>query len=488
MSKNLLYLGIILAAAMAAAPMTSWAAHKPVFTWQIRGDVNYQQWIYDGNTPVALFDMSTLDEPMQALMFFSAVPRPILLKYLKFTPDGAPMVQAVQLFWKSGKVITDVLDGLTVHGNGTDRLTVAFTVKDQLDTARITRTLTLTYDNTLESYVYDFKDNAVINNPKAFGSGKGVNFEFCDPWLVNCPSPSQKFMGMWKGRYSKFAFESADGRIVGIPHNHFSNSQKGGTLKKDGIFAAVYEPDGNPAIQFLDDTASKTHISICPWGYDIHLSYSAAPGEIDKPINIHFRFFKCPDEKARAMNKNAEIPSIKPTEFGGLKEMPMYERISSFEKAVSIEKPHEGELDTWFWVPQDEKGAVWDRSIGRTGSNSLKIEKDTPGVATWYSMCEGQGYFTEPWTACKGYEISCWVKTKDVEGAGASIAVSYHIPNIPPKWPLTRSAPVTGTKDWTKLTVLMGLPIKDTSIMSIHLQQSGKGTTFFDDLEVKMLK
>lgn len=105
------YLWSILVAAMAAAPMNSWAVHTPVFNWQVRGDVNYQQWICDGNTQIALFDMSSMDEPMQALMFFSAVPRPILLKYLKFTPDGAPLVQGVELYWKTGNVITDVLDG-----------------------------------------------------------------------------------------------------------------------------------------------------------------------------------------------------------------------------------------------------------------------------------------------------------------------------------------------------------------------------------------
>lgn len=468
--------------------LQSLATHTPVFTWQIRGDVNYQQWIYDGDTPIALFDMSTMDEPMKALMFFSAISRPILLKYLKLTPDGAPIIQAVQLYWKSGRVITDVLEGLAVQGSGTDRLTVTFTVKDQFDTIHVTRTLTLTYDNTLGSYVYDFKDRALVNSPETLDTGDGAHFEFCDPWLANCPAPSRKFPGMWKGRYTKFAYESSDGRIVAIPHNHFPSSQKFGTLKKDGVFTAVYEPDGNPAIQLLDDTASKTHISICHWGYDIHLEYTAAPGEIYKPITTHFRFFKCPDEKARVMDKTAETPSIRSTEFEGLKEMPMYERVSSFEKAVSIEKPHEGELDAWFWVPQDEKGAVWDRSFGRTGTSSLKLEKSTPGIATWYSMCEGQGYFTEPWTACKGYEISCWAKIKDVDGPGASIGVSYHVPNIPPKWPLTRSERISGTKDWTRLIVRMGLPPKDTSGMSIHLQQAGKGTTWFDDLEVKILK
>ena len=137
---------------------------------------------------------------------------------------------------------------------------------------------------------------------------------------------------------------------------------------------------------------------------------------------------------------------------------------------------------------QDEKGAVWDRTVGRTGSSSLRIEKDTPGIATWYSMCEGQGYFTEPWTPCKGYEISVWVKTKDAASPGVSVGACYHVPNIPPAWPISRSERIEGTKDWTKLTLRMGPPPKDTSIMSLHLQMAGKGTCWFDDIEVKMLK
>jgi hypothetical protein len=188
------------------------------------------------------------------------------------------------------------------------------------------------------------------------------------------------------------------------------------------------------------------------------------------------------------MNETAVIPPIKPTEYDGAKEVPMYERASSFEKGVLIEQPHAGDIDPWFWVPQDEKGAVWDRTVGRTGSSSLKIEKSTSGIATWYTMCEGQGYFTEPWTPCKGYEISVWVKTKDAAGPGVSLGACYHVPNIPPAWPISRSERIAGTKDWTRLTLRMGPPPEDTSIMSLHLQMAGKGACWFDDLDVKMLK
>jgi len=149
--------------------MNAFAAHKPVFSWQIRGDVNYEQGIYDGENRIAVLDMSTLNEPMQALMFFSKVPRPILLRHLVLTQGGKPLVSAVHLFWKSGNVITDVLDGLSVTGNGTDRLTVTFTMKDPNDVLKVERTVTVTYDPSLNSYVYDLKDRAVVNAPEKLG-------------------------------------------------------------------------------------------------------------------------------------------------------------------------------------------------------------------------------------------------------------------------------------------------------------------------------
>jgi opacity protein-like surface antigen len=116
MVKRCIFAMMCAAVLTVAAAGAAFAAHKPVFTWQVRGDANYQQGIYDGDDRIAVLDMSTLDEPMQALMFFSKVQRPILLRHLKLTPGGKPLVQAVHLFWKSGEVITDVLDGLRENG------------------------------------------------------------------------------------------------------------------------------------------------------------------------------------------------------------------------------------------------------------------------------------------------------------------------------------------------------------------------------------
>lgn len=489
MKNNSVILTVISCILTVTMYSTAKAAHTPSFSWRIRGDANYEQWIYDGDEPIAMFDAKTLDEPMQALMMFRLVEKPLLLRNLKLEPGGKPLVSAVQLYWKTGKFITDVLDALDVKGQGTDKMTVRFSVKDPWDTIRIERTLTVTYDSQADSYVYDFKDIADILKPETLHTGETVRFEYCDPWFNDCPAPSQRFPGMWKGRYQQFAYEDADGGVTAIPHHHVSNPQKGGIrLKPDGYFTAVYEPDGNPAIQFMGETAEKTTIGICPWAYDVHLGYTAEAGELYDPIRTHFRIFKCPDAKARELNEAATIPLQETTRWGGLTEFPVYEPKSTFNKSMSVNRVRETELDYWFWRPDGEEGAVWDKSSGRTDKYSLKIKKDTNGIGSWYSMCEGQGYFSLPWTPCKGYVVSCWVKTENVKGPGSSIGILYHIPNVPPEWPITQSKRIAGTNGWTKLTVTIGPPPEDTSIVSLHLNQSGSGVTWFDDLEVRMLR
>ena len=49
------------------------------------------------------------------------------------------------------------------------------------------------------------------------------------------------------------------------------------------------------------------------------MTYTANRDDIYRPITTHFRMFQCPDEKAQTMNNKAEILSIKPNEWGGIK-------------------------------------------------------------------------------------------------------------------------------------------------------------------------
>lgn len=104
-------------------------AHTPYFTWKILGGVvNPEQWIFDGDIPVAMYEQRFIEQPGENLLFFDGVPKPPLLRHLKLTPDGKPLVEGMQLYWTliHRNIITDRLVDLDIEGNGSERLKVTF--------------------------------------------------------------------------------------------------------------------------------------------------------------------------------------------------------------------------------------------------------------------------------------------------------------------------------------------------------------------------
>ena len=189
--------------------------------------------------------------------------------------------------------------------------------------------------------------------------------------------------------------------------------------------------------------------------------------------------------------KKAVSPSLGDNEWGGFEDYPIYERISSFEKGLRLDGYYDGKIDPFPWCIEGS-GALWDKTSGRTDSYSLKISKKEKGLTRWQTFQgDGEGYFTEPWTPCKGFRVSCYVKTESVIGRGSTLAVQYHIPNSPQQYPIVTARKLTGTNGWTKLEVELGpheSEPPEIGCLMIMLQQDGSGTTWFDDLEVIPLK
>jgi len=490
--------------------------HTPNFTWQFSGGVvNPEQWIYDGNIPIAMFENRTVEQPGQQLLFFNKVPRPLVLRKIKLTPDGNPLVDGIQLYCTCGDIVTDKLVDLDVEGQGTDRLTVTFVMEDCFKIVTLQRVLTLFFDNEKESYIYDFQDELTFNSPEFF-NGAPTAVEFSDPWYVGCPGPAVAFPGMWKKRYQHFVYEAESGGVKVIPVNHYITSHKGGIklesesqfstdtvpdmikaqrngiwLKEDGMFLTAYEPDGNPAIQFMGETAKKSSINICWWGYDIHLSRSITPDELFEPIPIHFRIFQCPNAIVQDLLKRGVTPPLGPDECGSRKDYPVYERISSFDKGLRLDEVYEGNIDPFTWECKGN-GAEWDKTYGMSDTYCLKIDRKEEGLTRWQTLQgDGEGFFAEPWTPCKGYKVSCYVKTESVTGRGSTLAVQYYVPHPPQKLPIVTAGRVTGTHEWIKLEIEVGAPPAYppvTGVLMIMLQQDGSGTTWFDDLEVVPIK
>jgi hypothetical protein len=187
------------------------------------------------------------------------------------------------------------------------------------------------------------------------------------------------------------------------------------------------------------------------------------------------------------MIKRAIVPPLAADEWGGKAEYPVYERVSTFDKGLRLDESYKGEIDPFPWEIKGE-GAEWDKTIGRTDTSSLKIARKDKGLTRWeIFLGDGEGYFMEKWTPCKGYKVSCWVKTDSVVGRGSTIAIHYYVVHPPQAFPVKTAQRLTGTNTWTKLEVEIGSPSDPPPVIGslmIMLQQDGSGITWFDDLEV----
>jgi hypothetical protein len=288
---------------------------------------------------------------------------------------------------------------------------------------------------------------------------------------------------MWKKRYSRLLAETGDGAIWQMPLNHMATGIPGpGPLKRDGALVLAYDPGNNPAFEFMGDTAERTSVGVCNWGYDVHFAGHYTRDELYAPLCPHFRIRLCPDQKVAQMMARAEpIPKVSYNDF---EELPLYERKTSFSNGLQLNKPTSCSTDPWPWLPEGE-GAAWCKDHGRSDQFSLKISKPTDGPTEWVMDRESDGAWTERWTLSTGFRVTVYIKTENVQGHGAFLAVRRGVFNEPEKYPYKCSRKLTGTNDWTQVSVeIHGPSPPDSGAVYLILRQDGSGTSWFDDLEV----
>ena len=463
-------------------------SHHSNFAFRTHGGVSAgEEWIYDGDELIARFENILIEQPEQILRYFDANLKPINLRDLKLTPGGRPLIAGVQMFWNFGHFGTTDLIDVAVDGEGTDEFTLTVISRDPGRLATSRRVLVLSYDEEIESYIYDFTAHLELHSPEFFDQAEEVRFEYSDPWYNDIPAPSIEFPGMWKKRYSHLLAEKADGTVWQMPLNHMATGIPAPqSFKRGGLFVLAHERGNNPAFEFLDDTADRTSVGVCNWGYDIHFAARFTRDELYQVPAPHFRMRLCPDEYARQLHDRAEpTPAIVHKGFG---ELPRYERTSSFEKGMCLGEPSDSSVDPWVWLPENGNGHEWCRDDGRSDRFSLKISKRDSGPSEWRMIQESEGMWMPRWRDSTGFLISVWAKTEDVQGRGAALLVCWMVLNAELRFPFVRSQRLSGTTDWTRLEVeLHGpSPLGITSIL-VALRQDGSGTTWFDDYELEVV-
>ncbi len=454
------------------------------------GECCGSQWIYDGDEPIALLERRTIDQPEQMLRYFNLIRRPLNLRYLKLKPGGRPLISGVPLYWKLTRaILTEELVSLEVEGHGTDRLRLVLRTRDRGGVATARHVVTCSYDATTESYVYDFECNLRVHSSEALEHDASVRLEYSDPWYVDIPAPAVEFPGMWEKRpYTHILCERADASVQKIPLNHAGITAHGFStpVRPGGLLLPVFDAGANVAIEFVGETARQSHIGVCNWGYDIHLVADTPREALCDPILREFRIFLCRDDRARRLIEAADpVPEI---ECMGMKELPLYERKTSFEKPCALSQPPPGTTDAWSWMPAGE-GLSYEQNFGRSDNYSLKIDRPTPGLSQWRMIYEGEGGFMEPWPDYIGFRVSGYVRTDDVTGRGAGISLRWQRYNQEQIYACVHSRLLSGTNDWTPVSVeLHGRHPADSNAICIALMQDGAGTCWFDDLHVERIE
>jgi len=462
--------------------------HLPRFALRTCGGLCAgEQWLYDGDEPIARLQDVPVEQPEQNLRYFDRNLTPVELRQLKLAPGGRPLVYGVQMYWKLPGLEAPLLEDIEIEGQDGDCLQLTVTTVDPGGVYTSRRVLTLTYDETLRSYVYDFKAHLFLHSPEVFDLAAEVSFEYCDPWYADVPGPTVEFSGMWQKHFSHLLAEPGKGPVWQMPINHLATGIPSPQSFKDGgLFVLGFDPGNNPAFEFVGNTAERTSVSVCNWGYDIHLDARYRRDELYGPICPHFRIRLCPDEKVQQLI--AEAAPAPPITYEGLDELPRYERHTSFADGMRLDQPTAGPLDPWPWMPRGDGGAQWRRDFGRSDHHCLQISKSTPGPTEWFMDRESDGAWTEPWARGISFRISAYIKTDNVVGRGAFLAVRWWVYNYPQRYPYICSQKLVGTHDWTRVEVeIHGPPPPAISAICLILRQDGSGTTFFDDLDVEIL-
>ena len=467
--------------------------HQSRFDLTTRGGVTAgQEWLCDGDELIARLDHVVVEQPEQNLRYFDRNLKPVVLRDLKLAPGGRPLVAGVQLFWNlqagGAHVITSELLDVTVDGRGTDRLTLTVITADPERVALSRRVLTLTWDGATASYVYDFACHLDLRCPETFDrpGTEAVRFEFSDPWYCDVPAPTVAFDGGWSAHgFTRLLAEGADGEVWRMPLNHLATGIPTPPALRDGGMLVLADcPGNNPAFEFVGESASRLNIGICNWGYDIHLSAGYERDELYAPICETFRVRRCADERvAELLTRALPVPRIA---YAGRRELPRYERHSSFDKPLRLDEPA-GALDPWPWLPSGD-GARWCRDSGRNDDDSLEITRADEGVTEWTMDREGEGAWTQRWRASTGFRVSVWVRTDGVTGRGASLGLRWVIFNHAQRHAWLGSPRVLGTTGWTRLTAeIRGPAPADVGAVEIVLRLDGAGTVWFDDIDVEIV-
>lgn len=414
-----------------------------------------REWIFDRSEPIALLDRGTL-----------------VLWEVKLRAGCRPILYW-ELFWKQYDGIhnySDKLDKLEVLKQDGPELQLAWQSQDPTKRITTSATMSVTLDKELDCYAYDVKTQFVVNPGKTWkDSADGL--EYCNLIPYNVVGPATAGQStQWPWQYRWVVYSEADGSPAKYPLSH-NRGQYVHPKPDGGYFGYVGDNVVNPIVFFQNpaDPALKGYSGLCHWAHDIHFRYLPNASGYEMPAGTrheaHYRVVAFDAARSRKLVDSSKLHPY----FAEKEEYPIYvSGVNTFQKSRRRDEPQ----CEYLW-----RGGEWDRQTGHSDTSSLRLTNTGPG--TVLSVVDiGGSHFSDAIRPGR-YTITAWVKTKDVQGEGARIGLKLLYPEDKPVYCPER---VIGTSEWQQLRFSTELPAR--AAVQIVLEVAGKGTAWFDDVEV----
>ena len=428
---------------------------------------------------------------------------PPRLRDLKFKPDGDPIGTWLTLFWWQyvnnegpgrSAWITDEIK-LDDHNPERYRLTLRSHNSDR--SVESLCTLDITYKPDKSSYVYDVHMLLTVQPEQEWVINPGGGVEFANPWFIDAVGSSTEYLGSQSPRWTWVVYSSPTGKILRLPLNHLGapSLEQIRFPASGGWLGFFNHPDGNPVIELAEETAENTRGEVCAWGYDSHFIHQIKP-DTNKPLDAspswptilksgqklsaHYLLYCLPPEQSQVIFDRAEQLPLDNASIHDLIRPAYVYPINTFQKSVSPDKPD----CAWYWTSSPNDGLSWEKDFGHSGNASLAIHNPTPRIARWQAAI-GPDFWMQP-LSTERQKLSCWIRTNQVKGKGATISFRYSNYEIEtgqkPAFSGTYTKPITDSQDWTPLEIeLEGPPVGATRAY-IELNLDGTGKAWFDEV------
>lgn len=329
------------------------------------------------------------------------------------------------------------------------------------------------FDDRRGVYRYEFRGRLhIVNDCKA------NVIEICDPLTYNNRSPGPDVVHRWNpAGHRWWVFEGADGPWQRMPIVDDWRGDRGLRTKWGKSLDFLYpDPVACPAFEtelgWAQRPGQKYVLGQCLWGYDYHHRITEAGFKAGEERTWTMTFTALPPPEAqRLFETSGFAEDHRP--LAQIPFMPFDPTGTTFEHTTTLADPS----TTMCWM-----GGVRDDTVGHGDTYSLRI--DGPGTARVFLY----QYMIEQ--VAPAWQVSGWVKTKDLAGKGVTLRVKYSYgKQYVPEGVCgeeTFDLGGAGSRDWTAFSVVTTVPrVQDAT--DILFQLDGKGSAWIDDVAISAL-